>query len=78
MNIIETVVGGVALMLFGSQEYRMRRMRDDLNLKPTRREVSELVDLKQEASKVVTQDIKKDIEKLEKKIDKLIELQLNK
>lgn len=76
MNLLESVLGGIVVLIWGSTEYRMRRIREDLNKKIERQEVSQLIDLKQEAIKVATQDIKNDIEKIEKKIDKLIDLQI--
>ena len=60
----------------GSAEYRMRKIRDRSEESPKRREVDHLIDLKQEAIKVSGKDTKEDIARLEKKIDKLIDLQL--
>lgn len=76
MNLIESVIGGIILLLFGSLEYRMRKVREDVNKKIDRQEAHDLIDLKQEALKISHEDIKKDIEKVEKKIDMLIDLQI--
>lgn len=76
-NLIETITAGIIGLWLGSVEYRMRKVRERSEESPKREEVSKLIDLKQEALKVSHIDIKKDLEKLERKIDKLIDIQLN-
>lgn len=75
--MLETIMLAVISLWLGSAEYRMRKLREKLELSVNRQEALDLIDLKQEAIKISHVDIKKDIEKLEKKIDKLLELQLN-
>lgn len=76
LNLIESLVSGIILLIWGSMEYRMRKVREDVNKKIDRREATDLIDLKQEALKISHDDIKKNIEKVEKKIDMLIDLQI--
>lgn len=85
MTFIETIISGaVGLMLSSGAFYlrnlenRMRDLRKDVLTKPTKQEVSELIDLKNEPLKVSHRDIKEDIKELKDKIDKLIQLQLDK
>jgi len=77
MHILESIVTGILLLWLGSMEYRMRRLFEVSDQKPDRIEVKELIDMKQEALKSSDADIKEDVKRLETKIDRLIEMQLN-
>jgi hypothetical protein len=67
INIIIECLMGVFAIWAGSVEYRLRTMK---------KETLDLIDLKTESTKVVQQRIAKDVERLELKIDKLIDLLL--
>ena len=78
MTLIETIVSGIAGLWLGSMEYRMRKVREDANKIVSRHDVSELIDLKAEASLVRHKELKENLAKVETKIDKLIDLQIKK
>lgn len=72
ISIIGIIVT-IALAYAGSIEIRMRK----LNEKPSRREVAELIDLKQEAVKAIQEEIKEDTAEIKKKLDRLEDYLLN-
>ena len=76
--IIESVASGILVCWLGSMEYRMRKIREESMSKPDRLDVEKLIDLKQEVVKASHVDIKRDVARLEVKIDKLIDLQMKK
>ena len=57
----------IGLAYAGSVEVRLRKLSE----KPSRHEVIELIDLKQEAIKSVQEDIKEDTTEIKKKLDRL-------
>tara|TARA_R100001143_G_C3330869_1_gene119353 strand:- start:414 stop:641 length:228 start_codon:yes stop_codon:yes gene_type:complete len=67
-GLLLTVIGG----WIGSIEFRMRQINDKLRDVPTREEVGNTIDIKQESIKVLQLEIKEDIKELTKKVDKLI------
>jgi len=72
--LIEGIGTAVLLFVLSTMEYRLRRIKDIV----PKAEIKELIELKQEAIKVTASEIKEDVARLEKKIDKLIDLQINK
>lgn len=73
MNILETVITGILALWLGSMEYRMRKVVEKAEDKTSRKDVIELIDMKQEVVKAAHLDLKEDLNKIEKKIDKLLE-----
>ena len=68
-HIIDIVFGTVLAALVGFGKWIVTQVQN----KPSREEVRQLIIDKQEAQVVQVQDIKEDIQRLEKKIDKLID-----
>ncbi len=64
--LLGTVAAIISLWL-GSVEMRMRNLSD----KPSRKEVTEEIQLRGEALKVLTQEIKEDIRDIKRAIEKL-------
>lgn len=77
MNLLETLISGIIALWLGSVEYRMRKLREDTNSNISRSDVSELIDLKNEASQVRHAELKEDIKEMKEKINKLIDLQMS-
>jgi hypothetical protein len=60
------------LVIVGAYEWRLRNMAQKISNVPCRDEVGKLVDLKLEVVKYTNQDMRKDMHRLEKKLDLLI------
>lgn len=75
-NLVDLVTAGIASLWLGSMEYRMRKVREDTANKIDRQEVSELIDLKNEASQVRHKELKEDVTEIKVKLDKLHDLLL--
>jgi len=73
MQILEAIVTAIIGLWLGSMEYRMRKLREDSSDKVSRKEVNELIDLKQEVVKQVAEDTREDIREIKQKLDKLLE-----
>ena len=71
--IITTIIG----LWLGSVEYRIKTLMNKISELPDRTEVKDLIDMKGEGSKLLQKEIQEDVRRLETKVDKLIELQLN-
>lgn len=68
--LIEIALAVVALWI-GSIEWRIRNMSQRTMTMPTKREVKELIDLKQEVVKVMQSEVKEDIQELKHKLDSI-------
>lgn len=69
LGIMITILG----IWFGSIEMRIRKMDDKLRDVPSKLEVSKEIEVRQEALKVMQQEIKEDIRYMRNQLDKLIE-----
>ena len=70
------LIGLISTLLvawLGSIEMRMRNVMDKLSDRPTRRQVSEEIEVRQESLKVLQQEIKDDIKEMRRSLEKLIE-----
>ena len=76
--MIEGVITAILLALatgwLGSIEYRIRQMNQDLKQKPSREEMREYVILNDEVIKIQKSEIKDDTQRIEKKVDRLLEM----
>lgn len=72
--LLEATIGMILSLWLGSTEWRLRTMSSSLRRIPSRDDVLDIVDLKQEAVKQRQVDVKEDIQRLEAKIDKLLEM----
>ena len=72
---LEAIIATITAAWLGSTEWRLRTMQNKLAETATRKETQELIDLKQEALKALQREIKEDIQRVEQKIDRLIERQ---
>jgi type VI protein secretion system component VasK len=68
-HIIDIIFGTVLAALIGFGKWIVTQMTN----RPTKEEVRQLINDRQEVQLVQVQDIKEDIQRLEKKIDKLID-----
>ena len=66
------IIAIVSLWL-GSIEYRMKKLDSDSRDTMKRKEVSDLIDIKQEVGKALQSEIKEDIKALTVKLERLIE-----
>lgn len=71
--IITTILG----LWLGSLEYRLKKHNEQIAEKPSRKEVNVITDYRLEALKASDGDLRDDIKRLEQKVDKLIDLELN-
>lgn len=78
MGILELIISSVLGVWISSQEWRFRQMQSKLNKSLEKKEIEHLIDIKTEYTRRHQDDVKDDIKRLEKKIDKLVELSLNK
>lgn len=76
--LIESILGAVFTIWFGSQEYRMRNMKLELEKKIDKTEVIDLIDLKQEVMKAGQADLKEDTLEIKSKLDRIEQYLLNK
>ena len=67
------IIGAVLALWLGSIEVRMRNLDARLREAPSRDEVAVEIDIRQEAIKAVQAEIKEDVNRLEHKIDKLLD-----
>ena len=74
---ILSIIGAIVGIWLGSVEIRIRNVDNKLRDIPTRDEVFQTVDLKQEALKAMQKRIREDIQTINIKVDKLIEMQNN-
>ena len=70
--IIGVIVSSVGL-IWGSIEVRMRNLDNKLRDVPTRREVSDEIEVRQESLRVLQQEIKEDIREMRRSLEKLTE-----
>lgn len=73
VGLISTIVG----LWLGSVEWRLRNMDTRMRNAPSREEVEKQIDLKNEALRVMQKEIKEDVRDINKKLDALINAQLN-
>ncbi len=71
--LITGLVVAVVGVWLGSMERRMRNLDARVRLSPSRDEVHKTIDLKQEAVKVLQQELKEDLKEINRKLDRLIE-----
>jgi ubiquinone biosynthesis protein UbiJ len=76
-EILTTIIVSIVSAWFGLLEYRMRKMQNKLDKCLTDEQTDKLIDLKQEPIKSKQDDVKEDIKRVEAKLDKLIEMQMN-
>lgn len=76
-EIIIGLVSSIVGIWLTSIERRLKTMDARLREAPSREETDHLIDLKQEATKAVQEEIKADIIRVETKIDRLIDLHIN-
>lgn len=75
MGLNEIVMGllaSIASIWLGSVEVRMRNLNEKLRDIPTRDEVKESIEIRQEALHVMQREIKEDIKEIKEEIKKLI------
>ncbi len=63
----------IASLWLGSIEYRMKKLDSESRDAMKRKEVSDLIDIKQEVGKALQSEIKEDIKALTAKLERLIE-----
>ena len=72
-NIITTVIGVVLTAIIGSLQYRMKKIESELDKKISKADVREFVKDKLEAYTVKMAEVKEDLDRIETKLDRLIE-----
>jgi len=77
-EIIVGILTTVAGVWLGSLEWRLKSMDVRLRDAPSRKEVIETIDIKQEAGKAIQKEIQEDIRDIRRKLDQLIDLQIKK
>jgi len=71
MDPLTSLLLTIAGLLFGSLEWRIRRMSDKISNLVDKDSMHEFVDLKTEIVRQSTKELKEDVHRLEAKIDKL-------
>lgn len=72
IELITQIIVPIVLAYCGYSEVRMRRLEEQLNKTPDRKEVAALVTDKLEATKVMQSELKEDIRRLEAKLDLIL------
>jgi DnaJ-domain-containing protein 1 len=70
-SVVLGLISVIISLWLGSIEIRMRNVRDLIGKVPSREEMKDEIAVRQEALKVLTQEIKEDIKELKLAIDKL-------
>ena len=73
MDPLTSLLLTIAGLLFGSLEWRIRRMSDKISNLVYKDSMHEFVDLKTEIVRQSTKELKEDVHRLEAKIDKLLD-----
>lgn len=73
MDPLTSLLLTIAGLLFGSLEWRIRKMSDKISKLVDKESMHEYVDLKSELLRQSTSELKEDVKRLENKIDKLID-----
>jgi len=73
MDPLTSLLLTIAGLLFGSLEWRIRRMSDKISNLVDKDSMHEFVDLKTEIVRQSTKELKEDVHRLEAKIDKLLD-----
>jgi hypothetical protein len=73
MDPITSLLLTIAGLLFGSLEWRIRKMSDKISKLVDKESMHEYVDLKSELLRQSTSELKEDVKRLEIKIDKLLD-----
>ena len=72
--LAEIIVPAIVGIWLGGIEWRMRSMDARLRDAPSRDEVNEAIEVRQEVVKAMQEEIKDDIKKMEHKLDELLRL----
>ena len=77
-EVIIYLISAIVGLWLGSVEWRLRNMEQRLRNSPDRHEVNRQIDIKQEATTAVQQELKEDMKEVKQKLDRLIEMNLPK
>lgn len=72
IELVTDLLLPIVMLWLASMEYRMRTNQDKINQVPDRKEVANLINDKLEATKVMQNELKEDIKRVEAKLDLLL------
>lgn len=73
-EIVITIVGIVFSAIIAGMQYKVRKMEQDIASKMSKKEVRELIEDKLEVQRVQLEDVKKDLDKIDVKLDNIRDL----
>ena len=72
-GLLLEIIGGIILLWLGSMEWRFRSMSETVRNLPDKEDVTHEIELKNESLKVLQNELKEDISRIERKLDILIQ-----